>query len=690
MKKGKSPGKWGHVLNKIGGSGGGSAGGSQKRINGQQQQQQVRRIPPAMSPPPKAAVSSKKRRCVEMNGHNPGMFVRVNNTEMISDESEEESDEAEQQPPPKRQRKVPDASASQQPAQPPEEPPKFNGPMYKIIRNGQVHRILVDPDRPGPSKEYEPLNALVRNQMTLTDDEEDEDFSEEVSDEELSSDDEENFEENYSDEVETGDSEHELDEELMRRMHHNMDDDSDEYDYDSDEMDSEFRSEFDTDDEEEYYRHFMHRNESSDTDYDPGDSYIEDVRIPKGSAKTYSVDLMSLPFSPDDNEPRVVDVTEYFEQVRAKSPVESQNGSQNGVSSDESGAASPAVLIESESSAEEMALEESSSDDEAAATGGICDDFKLFDVGKQRQILLLKQTIFINGVLDVQLLAGHAQINGYELRKNVKKRVVSAKGYKYTNITPSLAVPGGAQNGAIDDDSFDSFPLDLEAIRKEFNPHRHALLLLSRSKQTSALKVVRKFTERHLFPDSAVPKLFTEAQCKRPLVQSPQWRRVHAAAGERIMAIGGKNVGKTTFVENLVNTKLNRAGHKVLLIDLDIGQPILTVPQVVSAALVSQPILGLAIFDAADVEELKQILFGDISVALSPIRYLRCVKQLVDFCEEHFSDVPWIINTMGFQKGRQPIIFFFTTSLKFLFVYLAFKFHENDLNKFLKSSHKIT
>lgn len=120
------------------------------------------------------------------------------------------------------------------------------------------------------------------------------------------------------------------------------------------------------------------------------------------------------------------------------------------------------------------------------------------------------------------------------------------------------------------------------------------------------------------------------------------------------MVIGGKNVGKSTLVEHLINKSLNKM-DKVLLVDLDIGQPILTVPQVVSASVITAPILGVGTFNAADNSnnEAKMILFGDINVILSPVRYLKCVKELIAHCVERYSDIPWIINTMGFHKGNE-------------------------------------
>lgn len=90
--------------------------------------------------------------------------------------------------------------------------------------------------------------------------------------------------------------------------------------YDSDEIESQYFS----DTEEEFYdssedeeedeteNYHLYEGTSSDTDYDPGDDFIEDLFVARGTAVTYSAKELTnyLPFSEDTDEPQVIDVTD--------------------------------------------------------------------------------------------------------------------------------------------------------------------------------------------------------------------------------------------------------------------------------------------------------------------------------------------------------------------------------------------
>lgn len=62
-------------------------------------------------------------------------------------------------------------------------------------------------------------------------------------------------------------------------------------------------------------------------------------------------------------------------------------------------------------------------------------------------------------------------------------------------------------------------------------------------------------------------------------------------AAPRTVLIGGKSVGKSTFLRYMVNKSLTK-WEKVLVLDFDLGQSEFTLPGCVSAVLVEQPLLG--------------------------------------------------------------------------------------------------
>lgn len=104
------------------------------------------------------------------------------------------------------------------------------------------------------------------------------------------------------------------------------------------------------------------------------------------------------------------------------------------------------------------------------------------------------------------------------------------------------------------------------------------------------------------------------------------------------------------MTQYLINKHISKH-PKILLIDLDIGQPICGASQTVSATLISQPLIGAGFLNNTKAD--KSFLFGDKSIMLSPFKYNECVARLMDFCNcnEEYKNIPWIINTMGYQKG---------------------------------------
>lgn len=332
------------------------------------------------------------------------------------------------------------------------------------------------------------------------------------------------------------------------------------------------------------------------------------------------------------------------------------------------------ILLDDEFSS--TSIVESSSDeeiDESCSNIDTRDDFHLCNSLNNNSpscLLHLKKPIYVNGVVDVELLAGNAQIFGYNLpQKSSKAHIISARGYKLINITPVESKTDERIQDTIESLN-NQFPKeDLDLITNNFDAKLHALLLLTRSKINTKVKMVKKYTTgRYLFPEAMTigqrnshylseailnTKIYTETTCKRPLKLLQQWNNVTPEPNSRTLIVGGKNVGKSTFAEYLINKSLaEHSAKEVLLIDLDIGQPILFVPQVVSAVVVSKPILGSGVLGECGTV-LKSFVFGDINVMLSPVKYIKSVKQLLAYCatQEHLKEMPWIINTMGFQKG---------------------------------------
>ena len=118
----------------------------------------------------------------------------------------------------------------------------------------------------------------------------------------------------------------------------------------------------------------------------------------------------------------------------------------------------------------------------------------------------------------------------------------------------------------------------------------------------------------------------------------------------RLMVLGGKGVGKSTFLRFLVN-QLLRQSPSVLVVDFDPGQPEFVPAGCVSASVTSQPLLG------PNYAHLQQPLYsyfvGDADIVGCPERYVQSCRQLLNDCRMNLSlaKIPMIINTMGFTNG---------------------------------------
>lgn len=293
---------------------------------------------------------------------------------------------------------------------------------------------------------------------------------------------------------------------------------------------------------------------------------------------------------------------------------------------------------------------------------------KFYNSLNSRQVLLvLKSSLHFHGILNLKLLSGKAEIYSYELKHNEAVTAYSPRGHSFINITTSM--PSA-------DDTIENAGKILEILRSDFlisdiyealrhyDPLNDAILLIERGDTGSkAFNMIDKYMKQTVFPNAQAfnnrrPYYSAETilHCQfllRPrtqLVSSSQWMSVSVKPTSRIMVIGGKGVGKSTLVRHLVNRNL--AEHpRILLIDLDIGQPELFTPQTVSATCLTEPILGPGYMKPRVPD--RAFLFGDVNVVLSPIKYIKCVLRLIRHCQNtpEYQNIPWIVNTMGYNRG---------------------------------------
>lgn len=295
---------------------------------------------------------------------------------------------------------------------------------------------------------------------------------------------------------------------------------------------------------------------------------------------------------------------------------------------------------------------------------------KFFNAINSRHVLvLLRNKLYFNGHVHVTLIAGSARIFGYQLVPDKKVDVHSPKGYSLLYIEPFL--PATNTDGS-NQDQFtrrmnilkpDFLAQDIDYLQTNFNGQTDAIVLLERNSSNTAVHMTERYMRETFIPnlnefnsDNYYYSSEFILHCQlsfRPrcgLIINPDWDTIEINNKSRVFVVGGQGVGKSTCLRYLINSNLSKHS-KFLLIDLDIGQPELFLPQTISATLVTDAILGPGFLK--NVKPLRSIYYGDLNVLLSPIKYLKSILALHAYCKgnKELANIPWVINTLGYTRG---------------------------------------
>uniref|UniRef100_A0A182P821 Polynucleotide 5'-hydroxyl-kinase NOL9 n=1 Tax=Anopheles epiroticus TaxID=199890 RepID=A0A182P821_9DIPT len=304
--------------------------------------------------------------------------------------------------------------------------------------------------------------------------------------------------------------------------------------------------------------------------------------------------------------------------------------------------------------------------------------YRFYDsIDLRMSLVVLKAPLYVYGHLSVQALFGKVDILGYQLDMAETRTVYASAGYNAINLSP-LPSPDSYSKA-----TFERIlnklkrhfkESDIQELMGGFNPVDSALVLLradSFAENNTVPMVCKQLPDFELFPTTLTinqstssfrttealleVSLFepTQPNAKNPVPQfqpNPAWDAVELNRTSRLIVVGGKNSGKSTLCQFLLNRYIKQFG-RVLLLDLDIGQPLLFVPETLSVSVVENPILGVGCF--ANVQPRKCQLFGSLNVVSSPLVYIQNVRTLVQYCNENpeLKDMPWIINAMGYVVG---------------------------------------
>lgn len=282
-------------------------------------------------------------------------------------------------------------------------------------------------------------------------------------------------------------------------------------------------------------------------------------------------------------------------------------------------------------------------------------------------LLVLKSKIYFHGSLQIRLLAGNVSIFGYELQQNEPVTANSPRGHSFLCLSPSPQ-PHHHENDQkktlelhLKKLTNEFLRTDLKEISHNFDGSTEAVVLLETNTSTSIYMIdnymqetifpnVNTFTLRPFHQSETILRSQFLPYTTSGLKINPQWQDILMTNDSRHAIIGGKGVGKSTCLRYLINKNL-RQHSKILLIDLDIGQPEMFLPQTVSATIITKPLLGPGYLQNKSPH--ISYLFGDVNVLVSSIKYLKCVLKLLSHCQsvDEFKSIPWFVNTMGYPRG---------------------------------------
>ncbi|XP_058128440.1 polynucleotide 5'-hydroxyl-kinase NOL9-like [Anopheles coustani] len=281
-------------------------------------------------------------------------------------------------------------------------------------------------------------------------------------------------------------------------------------------------------------------------------------------------------------------------------------------------------------------------------------------IDKRMTLAVLKNHIYFYGYLAVQALFGQVEIMGYRLKTAEARTVTAARGYYAVSLIP-LPSPESLNKAA--------FKNVLQKLRPHFIEidMDGSIRSIGIGARVAASKAGRKhlaacdLQTQQLLEVELLPPDVTKVRSVPLFQKNSIWDKVQLRKSSRLMVIGGKDAGKSTLCQFLTNRHIREFG-RIVLLDLDIGQPFVHLPETISVSVLTDPILGVGYFAKAQPPS-QCLLFGSVNVVSSPVLYIKNVQQLIgkqqqiknvqQHCEANaeLKDVPWIVNTMGYTTG---------------------------------------
>ncbi|XP_020814537.1 polynucleotide 5'-hydroxyl-kinase NOL9 [Drosophila serrata] len=278
-------------------------------------------------------------------------------------------------------------------------------------------------------------------------------------------------------------------------------------------------------------------------------------------------------------------------------------------------------------------------------------------------LAVIKENIELYGTLVLTLLSGQISVNGHKAGRQEPLTIYSLKGLPWVSVSPTKTKkPSKDEVNWVElNENFTRAQLD--RIQGSFQSQTDAIVLLQRNAGAqSLLETFGKHMAQNVFPllntsnrpyhqsESLLQCLIQSSDLSRTLLVPQVWNKLKIQPNSRIIIAGGKGVGKSSLLRYLINRNLAQL-PSFLLVDLDIGQPEVFVPQTVSCTLIDGPILGPGFL--LNKQPDCAYVVGHTNIVMCAEQYARAVIQLIQHIEKDrkYENIPWLINTMGYNKG---------------------------------------
>ncbi|KAH8285029.1 hypothetical protein KR054_004009 [Drosophila jambulina] len=278
-------------------------------------------------------------------------------------------------------------------------------------------------------------------------------------------------------------------------------------------------------------------------------------------------------------------------------------------------------------------------------------------------LAVIKENLELYGTLVLTLLSGQIAVNGHRGRRQEPLTIYSLKGLPWVSLSPTKAKKPAKDEVNWEELNENFTRAQLDRIQGSFQSQTDAIVLLQRNAGAQRLlETFGKHMAQNVFPllntsnrpyqqsESLLQCLIQNSDLSRTLLVPQVWNKLKIQANSRIMIAGGKGVGKSSLLRYLINRNLGQL-PSFLLVDLDIGQPEIFVPQTVSCTLIDGPLLGPGFL--LNKQPDCAYVVGHTNIVMCAEQYARAVIQLIQHIQNDpkYANVPWLVNTMGYNKG---------------------------------------